>query len=176
MDSTGRSQSNTNIRFDANNFLQDLTRVATRTGINTSLQRLLNASQNVFRHPLSRSISLFSGYISHSSQHMLISAYRGVTKTPKARLILLITGSGGSSFSAVSDIQALNVTLPFGGEWRCVCVPVQAAGSVTLEQRDACVCVVDGSVCLNFLSEPLPDVKLPRAGEGGAACLPPFLF
>ncbi|CAJ1054467.1 Hypothetical predicted protein [Xyrichtys novacula] len=121
-----------------------------------------------------------SRFIPHSSQHMLISAYRGVPKTPKSRLILLITGGGSSSFSAVSEKQALNVTLPLEGmKMRvclsvclrvCVCVPCRLAGSVTLEQEKKMrVSVLWTARCLNFPSEPLPDVDLSRAAEGGAA-------
>ncbi|CAK6959852.1 Hypothetical predicted protein [Scomber scombrus] len=71
--------------------------------------------------------------------------------------------------SAVSDKQALTVTLPFGNEGTCACVLRKAAGAVTLVREDACVyaSVLWKAPCLNFLSEPLPDVELLRAAEGG---------
>lgn len=51
----------------------------------------------------------------------------------------------------------------------CVCVLRKAAGAVTLVREDACVyaSVLWKAPCLNFLSEPLPDVELLRAAEGG---------
>lgn len=143
-------------------------------------QWLLNGSQKLCRckHP-ARTLGHWEPScwdISHWSQHMLISAHRGVPTTPKARLIPADHRPPGLSVRK----NASNGTLPVEMEAVCLRVCVSCAGSRLGDLAAewcavclcACVCVrVCCALCLNFSTEALPDVELLRIAEGGAARL-----
>ena len=110
-----------------------------------------------------------SSHVSHSSQHTLISAQRGVPDEPlnppdQRRLV----------FQRRQPETHMKCCLTFRGERWSVCVCVRLSLCVWLPARwpwsgEMRVSARRTAQCLNFLSEPLPDVELPRAAWRRAA-------
>lgn len=135
--------------------------MAARTGIFHLSPKSSWTHHNIYsniRRGHSRLPKPCSAHSPHSSAGTCSSLRAAASRknAEKLGLILPITGSRGSSFSAVSDRHALNVTLPFwrgqGGwmdGWVKVCACVSCAGCRLGDLgAERCVCLCCGEICV----------------------------